>query len=120
MRLELARYRALASFAQCGAADLDAATRAQLERGQRLTELLKQPQYKPQALATQVCSMYAAINGFMDDVPVDRIREFEERLTGYLETSKADVVRSIQDSEDLAEGTEESLKAGITSFKATF
>ena len=120
MRLELAQFRALESFAQFGASDLDAATRAQLDRGQRLTELLKQPQYRPMKLAQQVCSMYAAVNGHMDDVPVDRIRDFEERLISYLETSKPDVIRSIEETKDLDEATEASLKEGIASFKATF
>ena len=82
LRLELAQYRALATFAQFGASDLDAATRQQLDRGQRLTELLKQPQYQPRPLAEQVCSMYAAVNGFMDDIEVDRVAEFEEQLLG--------------------------------------
>ncbi len=120
MRLELAQFRALESFAQFGASDLDAATRAQLDRGQRLTELLKQPQYRPLKLAQQVCSMYAAVNGHMDDVPVDRIRDFEERLIGYIETSKPDVIRSIEETKDIDDATEESLKEGIASFKATF
>ncbi len=120
MRLELAQYRALASFAQFGASDLDAATRAQLERGQRLTELLKQPQYRPQSLPQQVCSMYAAVNGHMDDVPVDRVREFEERFIGYLETSKPDLMSAIQEKKDIDEAIEESLKEAIASFKATF
>ena len=120
MRLELAQYRALASFAQFGASDLDAATRAQLERGQRLTELLKQPQYRPQSLGHQVCSMYAAINGHMDDVPVNRVREFEERFLGYLDTSKPEVLASIQGQRDIDESTENDLKDSIASFKATF
>ncbi len=120
MRLELAQYRALASFAQFGASDLDAATRAQLERGQRLTELLKQPQYRPQSLPQQVCSMYAAVNGHMDDVPVDRVREFEERFVGYLETSKPELMSAIQEKKDIDEAIEESLKEAIASFKATF
>ena len=120
MRLELAQYRALASFAQFGASDLDAATRAQLERGQRLTELLKQPQYRPQSLPQQVCSMYAAVNGHMDDVPVDRVREFEERFIGYLETSKPELMSAIQEKKDIDEAVEESLKEAIASFKATF
>jgi F-type H+-transporting ATPase subunit alpha len=120
LRLELAAYAALASFAQFGASDLDSATRAQLERGQRLTELLKQPQYKPNSLAQEVCAIYAAVNGFMDDVPVDRVREFEDRLIGYLETSKADVMKMIQDTKDYDEATETSLKEGIAAFKATF
>ncbi len=120
MRLELAQYRALASFAQFGASDLDAATRAQLERGQRLTELLKQPQYRPLSLGQQVCSMYAAVNGHMDDVPVDRVREFEERFIGYLETSKPELMSAIQEKKDIDEAVEESLKEAITAFKATF
>ncbi len=120
MRLELAQYRALASFAQFGASDLDAATRAQLERGQRLTELLKQPQYRPLSLGQQVCSMYAAVNGHMDDVPVDRVREFEERFIGYLETSKPELMSAIQEKKDIDEAVEESLKEAIAAFKATF
>jgi F-type H+-transporting ATPase subunit alpha len=120
LRLELAQYRALASFAQFGASDLDAATRAQLERGQRLTELLKQPQYRPQSLGAQVCTMYAAVNGHMDDVPVDRVIEFNEKLLNYLETSKQDVMRNIQDVKDIDESTENALKEGITAFKASF
>ena len=120
MRLELAQYRALASFAQFGASDLDAATRAQLERGQRLTELLKQPQYRPQSLGHQVCSMYAAVNGHMDDVPVARVREFEERFLGYLDTSKPEIIESVQNVRDIDEQTESSLKDAIAAFKATF
>ena len=120
MRLELAQYRALASFAQFGASDLDAATRAQLERGQRLTELLKQPQYKPQSLAQQVCAMYAAVNGHMDDVPVNRIREFEERFLAYIETSRPQTLSAIQEKKDIGDAEEEALKEAIAAFKATF
>ena len=64
--------------------------------------------------------MYAAVNGYMDDVPVDRIREFEERLVGYLETSKADVMKTIEETKDYDDATEASLKEGIVAFKATF
>ncbi|MDA0798271.1 MAG: F0F1 ATP synthase subunit alpha [Chloroflexi bacterium] len=120
MRLELAQYASLAAFAQFGASDLDAVTRAQLERGKRLTELLKQPQYKPNSLGQMVSSMYAVVNGFMDDVPVDRIREFEDRLIGYLETSKADVLNGIEEKKDIDAEIEAGLKEGILAFKATF
>jgi len=120
MRLELAQYASLAAFAQFGASDLDAVTRAQLERGQRLTELLKQPQYRPNSLGQMVSSMFAVVNGYMDDIPVDRIREFEDRLIGYLETSKAEVLQAIQETKDIDEKTEAGLRDGITSFKATF
>ncbi|MBM3939429.1 MAG: F0F1 ATP synthase subunit alpha [SAR202 cluster bacterium] len=120
IRLELAQYRALASFAQFGSSDLDAVTRAQLERGQRLTELLKQPQYQPQPLWAQVCSIYAAVNGYMDSVPVENVRDFETRLLGYIETSKPDIVQTITNTKDLDAKTEEELKATIVSFKKTF
>jgi F-type H+/Na+-transporting ATPase subunit alpha len=120
MRLELAQYASLAAFAQFGASDLDAVTRGQLERGQRLTELLKQPQYKPNALGPMVASMYAVVNGYLDDIPVERVGEFEERLIGYLETSKADILAAIEEKKDIDEATEAGLKDGITSFKATF
>ena len=114
------QYRALASFAQFGASDLDAATRAQLERGQRLTELMKQPQYRPQGLGHQVCSMYSAVNGYMDDVAVDRVREFETRFLGYMDTSKPEILAAIQDQKDIDESTENALKDAIAAFKATF
>lgn len=120
MRLELAQYASLASFAQFGASDLDAVTRGQLERGQRLTELLKQPQYKPNSLGQMVASMYAAVNGYMDDVPVSRIREFESSLLSFLETSKAELLQSIQDKKDIDEATESALKEAIQSVKSTF
>jgi F-type H+-transporting ATPase subunit alpha len=120
MRLELAQYRALASFAQFGASDLDAATRAQLDRGRLLTELLKQPQYRPNSLEQQVCSMYAAVNGLMDDIAIERVHDFEERLIGYLETSKPEIMQSIRETKDIDEATETALKEAITAFKATF
>jgi F-type H+-transporting ATPase subunit alpha len=120
MRLELAQYASLAAFAQFGSSDLDAVTRAQLERGQRLTELLKQPQYRPNSLGQMVSSMFAVVNGFMDDVPVDRIREFEERLIGYLETSKAEVLKAIEENKDIDATTDAGLREGITAFKSTF
>ena len=118
--MELAQYRALATFAQFGASDLDAATRQQLDRGQRLTELLKQPQYQPRPLAEQVCSMYAAVNGFMDDIEVDRVAEFEDQLLGYLRTSKPEIFDSIIQSKDITEENDEALKERISAFKKSF
>ena len=120
LRLELAQYASLASFAQFGASDLDAVTRGQLERGQRLTELLKQPQYKPNSLGQMVASMYAAVNGYMDDIPVDRVRDFESSLIGFLETSKAEILQSIQDQKDIDDATEKALQEAINSVKKTF
>ena len=120
LRLELSQYRALATFAQFGAADLDAATRQQLDRGQRLTELMKQPQYQPRPMAEQVCSMYAAINGYMDDVPVDRIADFEDQFLGYLRTSKPEVLSSIDEARDITDDNDTALKEAIAAFKQTF
>ena len=120
LRLELAQYRALATFAQFGTSDLDAATRKQLETGQRLTELLKQPQYRPMPLEEEVVSLYAVINGHADDVPVDRIAAFEEQLLAYLRTSKPEVLQSIASKQDLVAEDEQGLQESITSFKQTF
>ena len=87
LRLDLAQFRELAAFAQFGTADLDAATRRQLERGQRITEILKQPQYEPASLEQQVSIIYAAISGFMDDVPVANVAEFEAGFHKYMQTN---------------------------------
>ena len=78
LRLDMAQYRELATFAQFGTADLDKATRSQLERGQRITEVLKQPQYAPISLANEVTILYAVTNGYLDDVPVEKVAEFEQ------------------------------------------
>ena len=120
LRLDLAQYRALASFAQFGTSDLDAATRAQLELGQRMTELLKQLQYRPLTMEEEVCSLYTAVNGYMDDVPVDQVSAFEEQFLGYLRTTKGELLRSIADKKDVDEGDEQTLKEAIASFKQTF
>src|SRR5690606_4888227 len=83
LRLDLAQYREMAAFAQFGS-ELDKATQAQLARGARMVELLKQEQYKPLAVADQVLSIYAGVNGFLDNVPVNKIREFEQGLLAYI------------------------------------
>src|SRR5436190_15692927 len=84
LRLDLAQYRELAAFAQFGS-DLDQATQKQLNRGKRLTEILKQPQYRPLAVEKQVTIIYAATNGFLDAVPVERLREYEEQMYTFFE-----------------------------------
>ena len=120
LRLELAQYRALATFAQFGASDLDAATRQQLERGQRLTELLKQPQYQTKPMAEQVASIYAAVNGYMDDVAPDSIGAFEDQFLGYLRASRPEVLRSIEEAKDITDENDEALKEAVSAFKPTF
>ena len=120
LRLDLAQYRALATFAQFGTSDLDAATRKQLEVGQRMTELLKQPQYRPLALEEEVVSLYTVVNGYADDIPLDRISGFEEQLLAYLRTAKPEVLQSIAGKKDIDAEDEEALKTAITSFKQAF
>ncbi len=119
MRLDLAQYRELAAFAQFGS-DLDKATQAKLNRGARLVELLKQPQYQPMPVQEQVTSMYAATRGFMDDVPVEAIRKFETELLEFMRNSKADVLDAIKTKEVLDETIEGKLKAAIEEFKKVF
>ena len=120
LRLDLAQYRELATFAQFGTADLDRATRAQLERGQRSTEILKQLQYQPMSLDKEVIILYAVNNGDLDDIPLERCREFEDGFLRYIETANPEIGRSIAESGDLKEDTEDALKKSLQDFKATF
>ena len=120
LRLDLAQYRELATFAQFGTADLDRATRAQLERGQRSTEILKQLQYQPMPLDKETLILYASNSGSLDDVPLSSCQEFEERLLPYIETAHPEIGRSILETRDLTSETEEALKTAIEEFKSTF
>ncbi|MES0278254.1 MAG: F0F1 ATP synthase subunit alpha [Dehalococcoidales bacterium] len=120
LKLEMAQYRELAAFAQFGTSELDKATRAQLERGQRITELLKQPQYQPQTMENQVMVLYAAINGYIDDVPLDKIATFEENLYRFMEANHPKVGLAIVKGGDLSKETEAALKEAIDEFKKGF
>ena len=117
LRLELAGFRSLAAFAQFGA-DLDPATKAQLDRGARLTETLKQGQYQPMPVEEQVVVIWTATNGYLDDVPVDRVREFEAGLLDYMRSTKSDILNRIATEKALSDELTEALKAAITDFKA--
>ncbi len=117
LRLDLAQYRELASFAQFGS-DLDEATQKQINRGSRLVELLKQGQFEPLPNEEEVVSLYAGVNGYLDDVPVDRIKEFQKGLIEHLATTE--VLRSIEHTGELTAETESALKAGIEKFKRGF
>jgi F-type H+-transporting ATPase subunit alpha len=118
MRLELASFRELAAFAQFGS-DLDKATRDQLERGLRLTELLKQPQYEPVPLDEQVVGIYAVTNGFADDVPVDKIRDFEAGLLQFMRTVHPEIDQAIVDEKELTDQIRELLDAAIQEYQQT-
>jgi F-type H+/Na+-transporting ATPase subunit alpha len=119
VKLDLAQFRELAAFAQFGS-DLDAATKARLDRGQRIVELFKQKQYNPLPVELQVAVMWAMQNGFLDPVPVERVKEFQEKLQDYLETRKESVLAAIRDKKQLDKEVEASLKSALQEFAATF
>jgi len=116
LRLDLAQYRELAAFAQFGS-DLDKATQSQLARGQRLTEILKQPQYQPMDVEKQVLIIWAASNGFLDDVPVDQARRFESELTHFMENAQAGLLQRIREKKALTDDIKADLKQALTDFK---
>ena len=117
LRLELAQFRELQAFAQFGAADLDKVTRDQLERGRRITEVLKQPQYSPMSLGKEVMILYAVTNGYLDDVPVDKAIAWEGQFHRFMETSHPELEQKINDDKEIKPETEEALKAAIKAFK---
>ncbi len=119
LRLDLAQYRELAAFAQFGS-DLDKRTQAKLNRGARLVELLKQPQFQPMPVAEQVASLYAGTRGFMDDVPVEAVRKFEDEFLDFMRNSKADILKDILEKKALDENIETRLKAALDEFKKGF
>ena len=116
MRLDLAQYRELAAFAQFGS-DLDKSTKQKLERGARLVELLKQPQYQPMPTQEQVVSMYAATRGFMDDVPVASVQAFERDFLDFIHSAKSDILDDIVARKVLDADLEARLKDAILEFK---
>ncbi|MHC1791512.1 F0F1 ATP synthase subunit alpha [Desulfovibrio aerotolerans] len=119
LRLDLAQYRELAAFAQFGS-DLDKGTQLKLNRGMRMVELLKQPQYKPMSVAEQVISLFAGTRGFMDDVPVESVRKFEEGLQEYFANAKSDILNEIRDKKALDDSLTARLGAAIDEFKKGF
>jgi len=120
LRLELAQYRELAAFAQFGTTELDKATRAQLERGQRSTEILKQLQYVPMPVEKQVMILYAAINGYVDDVAVDKVTDFETNFHRFMEANHPEIGETIAREKEISPQTEEALKSAISEFKQGF
>ena len=119
LKLELAQYRELAAFAQFGS-DLDKATQAQLNRGQRLVEILKQPQFQPLGFGKQVAIIFAGTNGYIDDLPIDQVRDFETELYKYLDAMKPGLAKSIEEKKTLDDNLKADLKQTLDDFKKTF
>ncbi len=119
LRLDLAQYREMAAFAQFGS-DLDAATQAQLHRGERLVELLKQPQYKPLSVVQQIISIFAGVRGLVDDIPVADIQKFESGLINFIEDKHQSLVEKIDAAKKLDDDSEAQLRAAIEEFKGLF
>jgi len=117
LRLDLAQFRELEAFAQFGTADLDVGTRHQLERGQRITEILKQAQYQPTPVESQVMILYAVINGHLDDISIDKVKSFEDSFHQFMSTSHPEIGRKIAEEGDLSDETTEALKKAIEEFK---
>jgi len=119
LRLDMAQFRDLQAFAQFGTADLDVATRNQLERGLRLNALLIQPENQPLRLGHQVASIWAASNGFLDDVAVNKIGDFEKALRDFLDSSHPEIADAIDSAGDLTDATQAQLRKALEDFKAS-
>jgi F-type H+-transporting ATPase subunit alpha len=120
LRLDMAQYRDLAAFAQFGSDQLDKATQAQLARGQRLTEILKQDQYAPLSVEKQVLSIYVATSGQMDSVPVSEVRRFEGELLQFVEANHGSILKSIREKKSLDDGIKAEIKKAVDAFKERF
>jgi F-type H+-transporting ATPase subunit alpha len=119
IKLELAQFRELAAFAQFGS-DLDAKTQAQLERGKRIVEVFKQPQYNPVPVEIQAAVLWSVQNGHMDDVPVDKIKDFQSKFTDYLTNRKSELLARIGKEKALNDAISAELKSAVTEFKQTY
>jgi F-type H+-transporting ATPase subunit alpha len=119
LRLDMASFRELAAFAQFGS-DLDKATQAQLNRGQKLQEILKQSQYEPVSLENQVVVLFAGTNGYADEITIDRMQAWKESLLRYMETSHSDLVKDIAEKKEVTEESEPALHEAIKTFNSTW
>ncbi|MEE4166994.1 MAG: F0F1 ATP synthase subunit alpha [Desulfocapsaceae bacterium] len=119
LRLDLAQYRELAAFAAFGS-DLDAATQAQLTRGERLVEILKQPQYQPLQMEKQVTILYAGTNGYLDKLPVDTLADYEAELYTYIESNDPSIFSDLKEKQEFTDEIKEKMNKALTSFGETF
>jgi F-type H+-transporting ATPase subunit alpha len=119
LRLDLAQYRELQAFAQFGS-DLDEATQRQISRGARLVEVLKQDQYQPVEVARQVVVIYAATRGYIDQIPVESVRRYEQELMSYVDNSHPDLLTLIKEKKQLSDEVQDKLKVVLEEFKGKF
>jgi F-type H+-transporting ATPase subunit alpha len=119
LKLELAQFRELQAFAQFGTSDLDAATVRQIERGRRFTELMKQPQYAPVPFHREVIGIFAAVQGFLDDVPVEKVRDFEEALYAFMDSSHPEIGAELREKFIISPELEEKMRTAIREMKAS-
>jgi F-type H+-transporting ATPase subunit alpha len=119
LRLDLAQFRALAAFAQF-ASDLDPKTKAQIDRGLRMTEVLKQDQYQPMSVEHQVVILYAATNGHLDEVPVEKVKDWENKFHKFMDIQNKDLMKAILEKKELTEDIEAKLKKAIVEFKKSY
>ena len=119
LRLDMANFREVAAFAQFGS-DLDKATQAQLTRGQRLQEILKQSQYAPVSLAHQVIAIFSGTKGYASKIDVDRMQEWEIAMLRYMDTSHPEIAKAIEEEKKISDDTEAKLRAALDAFNATW
>jgi F-type H+/Na+-transporting ATPase subunit alpha len=119
VKLDLAQFRELAAFAQFGS-DLDAGTQAKIERGKRVVEVFKQPQYQPLAVEVQVAVLWAVQNGYVDDVPVDKVKDFQAKLADYLTSRKTELMQKVARQKALDDALTAELKTAVSEFKQTY
>jgi F-type H+/Na+-transporting ATPase subunit alpha len=119
LRLDMAAYRSLAAFAQFGS-DLDKVTQSQLNRGQRLQEILKQPQYEPYQLDQEVIVLFAGTNGYADQVPVERMREWEINMLRFMQTSHPELGRDIVEKKQITQETDAQLREALKAFNMSW
>ncbi|HBB25530.1 MAG TPA: F0F1 ATP synthase subunit alpha, partial [Bacteroidetes bacterium] len=119
LKLDLAQYRALEAFARFGS-DLDKTTQQQLRRGARLLEVMKQPQYSPVTVEDQIIAIYAASQGFADELPVESIKRYETELIDFVHANHADIIQGLRTEKALTDSIVEKLKAALTAFTQRF
>ncbi len=119
LRLELAQYRELEAFAKFGS-DLDKSTQQQLNRGMRLVELLKQPQYQPMSAEKEVMSLYSGTRGYLDTVPVEKVGQYEQQMLAFMDRKYADVLAEIKEKAAISDDLDKKMGAALTEFAGVF